>query len=1067
MDDKVQLSRETIVGDDVVNEDIYPNTNTKSVNDEQSGTSLNETIERIWAAINNKLARIVNSVNGRTGVVVLDSSDVGLENVDNISFNDIKSWVIDELTKQFGYKKIKLFANQAELEAEITKNNLDDLYCPFYIEKLNESTDTRPYIGCIVLDPMSNRLVYEMRPISGIGATDYSLQYETETPDSNTSGMKAGELRVKISSEEEVLYVRNESGDTYEQKGLSIDRSGMGGILHFYDGAYGTLTDDPSHPFADDGLISPDGQDEHGEDYPLCTIRIDGKLLGNYYLKDTSIHKNDIIVCNFDDYRTKTNNKYCVLNAENIYINTSNDYADCGDGYRVGDVITVINPLTDIRFEVSSIKDGLFEGPVKSVNLLYCKKLYTVGASIPDSVTYDTEEIVRYYQPNDRNEMSSQFLKQNATVTTGGTQVYQGDATYELANASYASGLKIHVKSGDWIPSQYNLPDDVDFELTMRGMCIGKVTNAPTRTSPSAQYVIELNSVRPLLGNSLKFGEYDTLHQDQISKCIDIQTRKGHLNQHGLWNEMLDVSGLSIAEDWGKYRYDGESAKLVDETAGNTLVEPGRFKRSAVLPMGVTEVMSNSQTSQGGLTVMTDMSLCIQPHEICAPFTSFVPQGRNSIGCALADNWECATPYIFPRYEHETPSYVGVNLFKIVEQKDSVHVSSDVTKYRQPYHFYNMSGLRVVNKFTKLTKSLVGKTTDSYLNFPSVPQGYDEHLESLPTSGGLMVNVGRGLDIRSYDEDGTDLFDKCGKVCVRTDNDTISVNDDNRLYVKINTARGLQEREWDPSLSNEHSIGINTDMKTVVFTNAGHLTVGINGKTYHDIDIFSNYHKVINLLQKDDPIGDDTGLSAYVNTKYGLGFTMNSNAPYALKIKIKADDIGGPNTAYRSMYTGLTDDLLVFDKDGVLRAPIDTSKGLKNTYLAKAMSGDTFGNVEVTDKGGIAINAGPGLTFTEDGALTLAEGYDLRPLTQGYDLDNLSVGTYCTESDEVGNSIQHRPAVTGDVGAFRVEHIKLYTGHFMQRLYAYKYPDRFYTRYCGTVSPKWSKWYVFVGTAID
>ena len=38
MDDKVQLSRETIVGDDVVNEDIYPNTNTKSVNDEQSGS---------------------------------------------------------------------------------------------------------------------------------------------------------------------------------------------------------------------------------------------------------------------------------------------------------------------------------------------------------------------------------------------------------------------------------------------------------------------------------------------------------------------------------------------------------------------------------------------------------------------------------------------------------------------------------------------------------------------------------------------------------------------------------------------------------------------------------------------------------------------------------------------------------------------------------------------------------------------------------------------------------------------------------------------------------------------
>ena len=101
MDDKVQLSRETIVGDEVVNEDIYPNTNTTSVNDDQSGTSLNETIERIWAAINNALARRVNSVNGRTGVVVLDSSDVGLVHVFNISFNKKKKKKNKELNKQF------------------------------------------------------------------------------------------------------------------------------------------------------------------------------------------------------------------------------------------------------------------------------------------------------------------------------------------------------------------------------------------------------------------------------------------------------------------------------------------------------------------------------------------------------------------------------------------------------------------------------------------------------------------------------------------------------------------------------------------------------------------------------------------------------------------------------------------------------------------------------------------------------------------------------------------------------------------------------------------------------
>ena len=103
--DRVQLKQEEVVGSEVVLKDINPKTSSKSVDDSTTGVPLDKTIERLWNAINNKLSRIVNSVNGRTGVVVLNSEDVGLGNVDNVSFADIKEWVINKLKQEFGNKR--------------------------------------------------------------------------------------------------------------------------------------------------------------------------------------------------------------------------------------------------------------------------------------------------------------------------------------------------------------------------------------------------------------------------------------------------------------------------------------------------------------------------------------------------------------------------------------------------------------------------------------------------------------------------------------------------------------------------------------------------------------------------------------------------------------------------------------------------------------------------------------------------------------------------------------------------------------------------------------------------
>ena len=91
MQDRVQLNREEIVGDGTALSNINPLTDTKSVDDALTGESLDVIINRIWNAINNKLSRIVNSVNGRDGVIVITAKDAGLGNVTNVSFSTIKA----------------------------------------------------------------------------------------------------------------------------------------------------------------------------------------------------------------------------------------------------------------------------------------------------------------------------------------------------------------------------------------------------------------------------------------------------------------------------------------------------------------------------------------------------------------------------------------------------------------------------------------------------------------------------------------------------------------------------------------------------------------------------------------------------------------------------------------------------------------------------------------------------------------------------------------------------------------------------------------------------------------
>lgn len=222
MEDNVQLREEEIVGDEVVLSDIYPKTNTASIVDDVSGTTLSEALDRIQDKINNKLSRVVNSINGRTGVVVLDSEDVGLGNVDNISFSDIKTWVINEMIAEFANKRIALLNSLEEADAIAEENQEANRDRPFFSEVGYRSTgDLKSYIGYWWYDSTAKQLKIATAPIKVIGSTDGSLHYDEET----------ASLVVQIRPDEKALCK--------DPTGMYIDKSEILPTIRYFDGVWG------------------------------------------------------------------------------------------------------------------------------------------------------------------------------------------------------------------------------------------------------------------------------------------------------------------------------------------------------------------------------------------------------------------------------------------------------------------------------------------------------------------------------------------------------------------------------------------------------------------------------------------------------------------------------------------------------------------------------------------------------------------------------------------------------------------------------------------------------------
>ena len=257
--DKVQLQQQEVVNNEVVLTDINPITSTDSVFDPSSGSSMQEVIDRLWNSINSELSRIVNSVNNRTGAVVLSPGDVGLGNVDDVSFNDIKNWVIDYFSSKMAKYRFKLYDTYSEMvtEAATNERTLDSV--PFYIKSttpIDDPTgDKLAYIGYFYWNDTTSSINFNTKEINVVGSVDNSLNYDN------------GHLSVNIYPDEEALYVDNGEEDP-TKTGLRIHPDKFASEMLSSPCMYGyTVSTSPNAPkgllAAEEILVTPERTEVH------------------------------------------------------------------------------------------------------------------------------------------------------------------------------------------------------------------------------------------------------------------------------------------------------------------------------------------------------------------------------------------------------------------------------------------------------------------------------------------------------------------------------------------------------------------------------------------------------------------------------------------------------------------------------------------------------------------------------------------------------------------------------------------------------------------------------------
>lgn len=626
---RVQLKQEEVVGNEITLTDINPITDTSSVDDVSTGAPLNESMDRLWQAINGKLTRIVNSVNGRTGVVVLNSEDVGLGNVDNVSFTDIKKWVKDLFVQEFGNKRIYLAETLDEIDQLIASNDLKYRDKPFY-SKYGYGTDKKAYIGYIAYNETEDRLEHEQMPIFTIGKPDNSVIYDEKVGTDPYKDKSGGGLGVNICKYEDALYLYNKESNNKDESGLKIDKSKIVGKFYTFDGVYGTSTQ---------------GYDRDPYSLLTTTTNPDAPIV--------YIYINDILI------------------PGEHHLNYGYSKWETVDKLRVGDII-----------------------------MCNFKKYYT----------YD---------------------------------------------------------SGDYVHKPI-IPSGMSADLMGRRPALGMITVAPSDDNKVNHYEIRFSSITPNLGWGLKneinhSASGTTSSTEPTDSEITFKLAKSFKieNVDSSQGQGHNMSGLQVAA----HKRSDPALTTPSEYAG---VDPDSLSVSgihsipqalnyAVLPSGAYAAygtVNNQFQNDGGIRIVTDMSLCIQPQNVYGLRREAITTSNNGatingnsngvVNWATPSAAKILTPITEPtKYGvNSEQSFVGINIAKMIK------TDSNNNKY-----FLNCSGLRVqistdenmnssVNKGRRVTHAFLGMTAAELAEESWFGDG-----NSYDYSGGISVNVGDYLEI--------------------------------------------------------------------------------------------------------------------------------------------------------------------------------------------------------------------------------------------------------------------------------------------------------------------------------
>lgn len=801
--DNIQLKQESVMNENqTVLSDINPITNTESVDDSASGEKLNMTIVRMWEAINNKLSRVVNSVNGRTGVVVLTSDDVGLGNVDNVSFYDIKQWVIDQIESSFGNKQLRLYTSFDEVLQEQATNDQalswSPFYCDHYDTLVDMNSDLRPVIGFYGWDSGAGVLTIYYKKINAIAFSDNSIIYRQTSGDYGAEkGIPIGGIGVNIYQEEnpdedQVLSVVE--GTDKAHSGLRIDRDKLGSRVYYCETPYGYVLgkDQPNWDFSlsSDAMLWRYGTDESKKGYRV-KIFINDYQIEPKYTSSTQINSTSEVV------------------GDGFYINTDwENYSHL----RVNDIIIM---RFDNFIQTTNIDDPAVDynakAPESGICIDFSNRQPMIGY-VSKSENNTADFVIKFFDlhPNthgygiksypsllDRDEpdtvLGINVITSNTTPTNTETDIDVNmsgvNAQYEYDNGSFASEANRSTVRKDYKPIKSHTPwgVDIDYPLSNGGMAV----QTDESLCVQAEYQRYPTRKRQWFAPTFIANKF-------YSKSGDVYT-------------VLETEPEDWVNTWGQYYTQNQDGETYSQVVGipPTYSTPNYSKteyggiQSEQRNIGslLSRNYSYARTNNGTKPYSEWWGIHAPAWE---PRTYYAKTGEDvyTLLETIPNDWETNySDYYFKKYTNDesfvwthvaavsngtldiehplgsdpkdglvgTKSELSLNLAKIST------VPTDVPNGKYGYLFYNLSGLRLMDAFNAWVATDYGDKfpTSFYheIGMPDMKDAYGKSVKNVFTTGGrtsgVSVNTGRFLEITPKKTNIAEKYWDGGKVQVR------------------------------------------------------------------------------------------------------------------------------------------------------------------------------------------------------------------------------------------------------------------------------------------------------------